>query len=71
VTGRYGTLGDVYYLDRDYWPPNTALRVADFKGNDPCFVACFPQSVLRNYQRHGGGSGRGPGPGAGDGQSVR
>lgn len=25
VTGRYGTIGDVYYIDRDYWPLNTAL----------------------------------------------
>ena len=38
VTGRYGTLGQVYYIDRDYWPLNTALYVTDFKGSPPLFV---------------------------------
>ncbi len=38
VTGRYGTLGEVYYIDRDYWPLNTALYVTDFKGHDPVMV---------------------------------
>jgi type I restriction enzyme S subunit len=50
VTGRYGTLGEVFYLDEDYWPLNTALYVTDFKGNDPRFVAYFLRHVLRNYQ---------------------
>ena len=50
VTGRYGTLGEVFYLEEDYWPLNTALYVTDFKGNSPRFVAYFLQSVLRNYQ---------------------
>lgn len=38
VTGRYGTLGQVFYLDRPYWPLNTSLYVIDFKGNDPKFI---------------------------------
>jgi type I restriction enzyme S subunit len=50
VTGRYGTLGEVYYLEEDYWPLNTALYVIDFKGNNPRFVAYFLRNVLRNYQ---------------------
>jgi type I restriction enzyme S subunit len=50
VTGRYGTLGEVFYLDQDYWPLNTALYVTDFKGNHPRFVAYFLENVLRNYQ---------------------
>ncbi len=50
VTGRYGTLGQVYYIEQDYWPLNTALYVTDFKGNHPRFVAYFLQNVLRNYQ---------------------
>ncbi|MGH2396253.1 MAG: restriction endonuclease subunit S [bacterium] len=50
VTGRYGTLGEVFYIEEDYWPLNTALYVTDFKGNHPRFVAYFLQSVLRNYQ---------------------
>ena len=35
VTGRYGTLGEMYYVDSKYWPHNTALYVTTFKGNDP------------------------------------
>jgi type I restriction enzyme S subunit len=50
VTGRYGTLGEVFYIEEDYWPLNTALYITDFKGNRPRFVAYFLQSVLRNYQ---------------------
>ena len=38
MTGRYGTLGEVYYVDGKYWPHNTALYVTDFKGNDPKYV---------------------------------
>jgi type I restriction enzyme S subunit len=50
VTGRYGTLGEEFYIEQDYWPLNTALYVTDFKGNPPRFVAYFLQNVLRNYQ---------------------
>ena len=39
VTGRYGTLGKVYFIPDDFWPLNTALYVRDFKGNDPRFVS--------------------------------
>lgn len=39
VIGRYGTLGDVYYVREDYWPLNTALYVRDFKGNSPRFIS--------------------------------
>ena len=38
VTGRYGTLGEVYFIPGDFWPLNTTLYVRDFKGNDPRFV---------------------------------
>lgn len=38
VTGRYGTLGEVHYIEGPYWPLNTALYVEDFKGNYPRFV---------------------------------
>lgn len=50
VTGRYGTLGEVFYVEEDYWPLNTALYVVDFKGNHPRFAAYFLQNVLKNYQ---------------------
>jgi type I restriction enzyme S subunit len=41
IMGRKGTLGKVFYLDRDYWPHDTTLWVKDFKGNDPRFVYYF------------------------------
>ena len=50
VTGRYGTLGEVFYLDQDYWPHNTSLYVVDFKGTNPRFAAYYLRHVLRNYQ---------------------
>jgi type I restriction enzyme, S subunit len=50
VTGRYGTIGEVFYIEEDYWPLNTALYVTDFKGNHPRFIAYFLRNALRNYQ---------------------
>lgn len=50
VTGRYGTIGSVFYLEEDYWPLNTALYVTDFKGNDPRFVAYLLEHVLKGYE---------------------
>ena len=50
VTGRYGTLGRVFYVDEPYWPLNTALYVIDFKGNNPRFIAYLLRNTLRNYQ---------------------
>lgn len=50
VTGRYGTLGEVFYLDEDYWPLNTALYVVDFKGTHPKFAAYFLKNILKDYQ---------------------
>ena len=41
VTGRYGTLGQVFFIPEDFWPLNTALYVRDFKGNDPRFISYF------------------------------
>ncbi|MBI3800668.1 MAG: restriction endonuclease subunit S [Deltaproteobacteria bacterium] len=45
VTGRYGTLGQVFYIAEDFWPLNTALYVRNFKGNDPRFISYFLRSV--------------------------
>lgn len=50
VTGRYGTIGEVFYLEQDYWPLNTALYVTDFKGNQPRFAAYLLRNTLRNYK---------------------
>ncbi|WP_456473211.1 restriction endonuclease subunit S [Desulfolithobacter sp.] len=46
VTGRYGTLGEVFYVTEDFWPLNTALYVLDFKGNNPRWVSYFLRQVL-------------------------
>jgi type I restriction enzyme S subunit len=45
VTGRYGTLGRVYYISGDFWPLNTSLYVRDFKSNSPRFVASLLESM--------------------------
>lgn len=45
VTGRYGTLGQVYFVAHDFWPLNTTLYVKDFRGNDPRFVSYFLQTL--------------------------
>lgn len=34
ITGRYGTVGEVFFVDTPYWPLNTTLYVKDFRGND-------------------------------------
>lgn len=50
VTGRYGTIGEVFFLDEPYWPLNTSLYVIDFKGNDPKFSEYLLRNTLRNYR---------------------
>jgi type I restriction enzyme, S subunit len=45
VTGRYGTIGQVVFIQSDFWPLNTTLFVIDFKGADPRFVAYFLRTV--------------------------
>ncbi|MDZ4253255.1 MAG: restriction endonuclease subunit S [Sulfuritalea sp.] len=38
VTGRYGTIGEIFFVTEPFWPLNTTLYVRDFHGNDPRFV---------------------------------
>ena len=45
VTGRYGTIGNVYYVEKDFFPLNTTLYVQDFKGNDPRFTSYFLKTI--------------------------
>lgn len=45
VTGRYGTVGEVYYMECECWPLNTTLYVKDFRGNDPRWVAFMLESL--------------------------
>lgn len=55
VTGRYGTIGEVFYLEEDFWPLNTTLYVSDFKGNDPLYVSYLLRTV--DFASHSGKSG--------------
>jgi len=45
VTGRYGTIGQVFFVTEDFWPLNTTLYVRDFKGNDPRFVSYLLRTI--------------------------
>lgn len=45
ITGRYGTIGQVFYSKTPYWPLNTALYVQDFKGNNELFIYYFLQQL--------------------------
>lgn len=45
VTGRYGTIGQVFFVEKDFWPLNTTLYVRDFKGNDPKFISYFLRTL--------------------------
>lgn len=54
VTGRYGTLGEVFFITEDFWPLNTSLFVSDFKGNEPRFTAYLLRTIqLRSYNAAG------------------
>ena len=55
VTGRSGTLGEVQYVDDDYWPLNTALWVKEFKRVTP-FFALFLLREMDLKQYNGGSS---------------
>ncbi len=41
ITGRYGTIGQIFFSKSPYWPLNTTLYVQDFRGNDELFVYYF------------------------------
>lgn len=38
VTGRSGSIGQVYFVEKDFWPLNTTLYVKEFHGNYPRFI---------------------------------
>lgn len=38
VTGRYGTIGQVYYVDEPFWPLNTTLFVENYKNTFSWFA---------------------------------
>ena len=55
VTGRSGTIGNVHYVEKDFWPHNTSLWVTSFKGNSPKFI--FYLLGIIGLERFGTGSG--------------
>ena len=55
VTGRSGTLGNVFYIENDFWPLNTTLYIKDFHGNYEKFVYYKIQSF--DVARFGTGTG--------------
>lgn len=54
VTGRSGTIGEVHYVEKDYWPHNTSLWVTDFKNNDPKYIYIMYSRM--QLEKFGGGS---------------
>ncbi len=55
VTGRYGTIGEVFYVSTDFWPLNTTLYVKNFYNNDPLFVSYLLRTI--DFHTHSGKSG--------------
>ena len=55
VTGRYGTIGQVFFVETDFWPLNTTLYVRDFHNNDPLFVSYMLRRI--DFHTHSGKSG--------------
>ena len=53
ITGRYGTIGEVFYHDGPCWPLNTTLYVENFYGNDPRYVAYLLEAMLAAMQIDG------------------
>ena len=44
VTGRSGSIGQVFYVTNKFWPLNTALYIKDFKGNIEKYIYYFLQN---------------------------
>lgn len=55
VTGRYGTIGEVFFVETKYWPLNTTLYVKDFKGNHELFIYYLLKTI--DFKSHSGKSG--------------
>ena len=55
VTGRSGTIGNITWVEKDYWPHNTSLWVTNFFDNEPKYVFYFLQKF--DVSRFASGSG--------------
>ena len=45
ITGRYGTIGEVFFSGGPCWPLNTALYSTEFNGNNPRFIYYLLQTI--------------------------
>ena len=55
ITGRSGTLGNVHFIEKDYWPLNTTLYVKKIYDNNPKFLYYFLQHL--KIEQYGTGTG--------------
>ena len=55
VTGRSGSIGQVFYFEEDFWALNTSLYVKNFHGNQPKYVYFFLEQF--DLSRFGTGTG--------------
>ncbi|EPA1832012.1 TPA: restriction endonuclease subunit S [Klebsiella pneumoniae] len=55
VTGRYGTIGEIFYVNEPFWPLNTTLYVRDFRGMTAEYAYHFLKTI--NFESHSGKSG--------------
>ena len=54
-TGRSGTIGNIHYIEEDYFPLNTSLYIKEFHGNHERFIYYFlKQFDLSRYQSGAG-----------------
>lgn len=61
ITGRYGTIGKVFYHDGPCWPLNTALYVEDFHGNNERYIVYLLEAILASPMINGGDKSTVPG----------
>lgn len=55
VTGRSGTIGNVHFIDENFWPLNTALYIKEFHGNyERCIYYFLLQFDLGKYSSGAG-----------------
>lgn len=55
VTGRSGSIGNVFYVEDAFWPLNTTLYVRDFHGNLPRLI--YHLLVAFDLKKYAGGTG--------------
>ncbi|MDC0909384.1 restriction endonuclease subunit S [Flavobacteriales bacterium] len=55
VTGRSGSIGNVFYIHNNFWPLNTSLYIKDFKENNERYIYYFLKSF--DLSRFSSGSG--------------